>query len=760
MKIKTIKNTSTLLLFLMTGIFLWSTESIGQDETKIMLLGDSITEGLIGSDPAGGFRDDLASMLDFVGANYDLVGTLSHGSGFDSDHEGHGGYRVEMILAYIDSFLVENDPEIVLIHLGTNDVSSGQHPSGIITEIDSLLQVIYDYRYSMIVHISAIIPRTDYKDSFTTQLNQEISDRVDAWRISGAAIKLVDHNTTFKNNPNWENDYMVDYLHPNDTGYALMGQTYFDSLITEDVMDVVPPAAVSDMSVQETGSRTALLSWTATGDDSTVGVAENYDVRYSTELITEGNFDSAARAIGEPDPLPGGSWEEFSVGGLNPDTSYYFAVKVMDDRGNESSISNVTSALTTSYQVLEDDFERSQLGSDWIAAPEFILNTGELSNESLEERWNFMGAYIPAINVEYISLRWGDNADTEGIDQGGLALMMDSPSLSANGYLLFRNFEFNKYELHTIENGAPGSHLSSSPESTLPFPGAGDEFGVALSTDQNGHHFDCYINGVFDTRVSDYSMSYGNQDTLWCGTMLHGNRNNNLEEYVVTGPDLNRAPASFDLISPGNEDTVSTTMPQLVWESSYDPDPWDTVTYNLYYDDNPGFDSPIVIRGIDDTSFFTPALRDSLTYYWKVEATDVEGLFTFSNDVFSFVVLTLTGIEDGNGGTAHGTLPRVFSLSQNYPNPFNPATSIDYAIPTSGSRSLVDEQQAVHVFLTIYDLRGRVIKILVNEPKAPGNYSVHWDGRNQQGERATSGIYFYHIKAGKFHSMKKMVVLK
>ena len=97
------------------------------------------------------------------------------------------------------------------------------------------------------------------------------------------------------------------------------------------------------------------------------------------------------------------------------------------------------------------------------------------------------------------------------------------------------------------------------------------------------------------------------------------------------------------------------------------------------------------------------------------------------------------------------SLPRSFTLSQNYPNPFNPSTSINYDIP---------DGDPVRVSLQVYNLRGQLVKVLVEEVKESGSYTVHWDGKDQHGRRLSSGVYFYRIQAGDFSKIRKMVVLK
>lgn len=95
--------------------------------------------------------------------------------------------------------------------------------------------------------------------------------------------------------------------------------------------------------------------------------------------------------------------------------------------------------------------------------------------------------------------------------------------------------------------------------------------------------------------------------------------------------------------------------------------------------------------------------------------------------------------------------PTVFrdALAQNYPNPFNPSTMIRF--------SLAERDQ---VMLAIYDVRGSLVRTLVDEPRPAGEYRVEWNGENSSGVRVSSGVYFYRLIAGQFQATKKMVLLK
>lgn len=83
------------------------------------------------------------------------------------------------------------------------------------------------------------------------------------------------------------------------------------------------------------------LSWTAPGDDGTVGRATRYEVRYSQLPITAANYALATIAPGPPAPANAGTSQTFTIGGLKSGTTYYFAMKTVDEAGNWSVVSNV-----------------------------------------------------------------------------------------------------------------------------------------------------------------------------------------------------------------------------------------------------------------------------------------------------------------------------------------------------------------------------------------------------------------------------------
>ncbi len=109
--------------------------------------------------------------------------------------------------------------------------------------------------------------------------------------------------------------------------------------------DTTPPGTVANLSVTETGSSHLRIQWTATGDDGNTGRAAAYDIRYSTSPINAGNFASATPA-GGPTPQTAGATETHEIGGLAFNTTYYVALKALDEFGNAGGLSNVPNGTT------------------------------------------------------------------------------------------------------------------------------------------------------------------------------------------------------------------------------------------------------------------------------------------------------------------------------------------------------------------------------------------------------------------------------
>ena len=131
-------------------------------------------------------------------------------------------------------------------------------------------------------------------------------------------------------------------------------------------------------------------------------------------------------------------------------------------------------------------------------------------------------------------------------------------------------------------------------------------------------------------------------------------------------------------------------------------------------------------------------VAEGYKYFYKITSVDFSG-----NESDPAGAGTVTGVTSR-------AVPKLFALYQNAPNPFNPRTAIRYDVPGAGAL----------VILQVFDVRGRLVKTLVNKTQAAGNKSVSWDGTNRQGQRVATGVYFYRMAAGEFVQTRKMVLAR
>jgi len=158
----------------------------------------------------------------------------------------------------------------------------------------------------------------------------------------------------------------------------------------------------------------------------------------------------------------------------------------------------------------------------------------------------------------------------------------------------------------------------------------------------------------------------------------------------------------------------------------------------------------------NDYQFTDKQVQPGHAYYYYLEDVDLSGKRTKSDVIqvklpvaqASLLVAALP-IQ-----TEPEILPEQNSLLANYPNPFNPATWIPYNLA-----------EAADVTIQIYDIRGHLIRTLNLGRQLAGFYlskdrAAYWDGRDDAGEQAGSGVYYYRLSAGNFSATRKMVVLE
>ncbi len=512
-----IKGIKSLVILALSGILINS--SYPQvNPIKIGIVGNSISLG-IGSTDGLGFRKNLFDKLTIDGVNLDFVGARGA-----PPFEGHfeDGARIEEF--YIGGFGTgENDiaahmntfkPEMLLIHLGTNnvrnvlsDVVPYSNDNGISFlntasgQLAELIQYVMKWKngtdgsFLKRILVCKIIPKTisNFEDDFNDELENIVSDinNGNVPSIPPGNVILVDQNSPF----NTATMLLPDGIHPNDTGYLNMAEVYKNAVI--------------------------------------------------------------------------------------------------------DAINSI------------DDFNRSNLGSKWTVESEFTIINGELSNTSTDESFGHMAVYDDLTDPSEISIKWGQNANAAGILEGGLALLLDSPSTSADGYLIWHNGSF--LTLWSIVNGAPGSGVDNT-TALRPPPQAGDVFKVVITENGNDVDFSAFVNGLFDGTVTASNVNSSlskvtNPDVkgFFAGVMLHGNRQNNIDVFTLINTT---SPPSGDVTPPDNITDLSInsstiTSIEIMWTTPGDDGNEGTASsYDIRFSTSPitaaNFSSAIAVSNPPD----------------------------------------------------------------------------------------------------------------------------------------------------------------
>ena len=126
-----------------------------------------------------------------------------------------------------------------------------------------------------------------------------------------------------------------------------------------------------------------------------------------------------------------------------------------------------------------------------------------------------------------------------------------------------------------------------------------------------------------------------------------------------------------------------------------------------------------------------------------------DDIVIFFDDLFFRVLRDESCMEMVTISNEEPNIPQKITLYQNYPNPFNPVTTLSYHLP-----------QDSYVVLSIYDMKGSLVKNLVNEIRTAGMQSIQWNATNNIGRTVSAGVYLYSIEAGEFRQTKKMILLK
>jgi|GEM_PF-5153343 hypothetical protein len=198
-------------------------------------------------------------------------------------------------------------------------------------------------------------------------------------------------------------------------------------------------------------------------------------------------------------------------------------------------------------------------------------------------------------------------------------------------------------------------------------------------------------------------------------------------------PNFYAAPlAAPVLVYPANGQTSLSTNVGLRWNNVTNATSYRVLVYNDSAQTSVYKDTTIAV---DSVHVIFP--QSAHTYWWKAAGIGNFGQGAYSAS-WKFTV-NPSGINPEGSN-----IPTVYNLYNNYPNPFNPSTTIKFDVPKNA-----------FVKISIYDIAGREVKVLVNDNYMPGAYQVEFNAGT-----LASGIYFYKMKSDTYSQVKKMVLVK
>lgn len=192
---------------------------------RVLPLGDSITDGY---NVPGGYRINLEDLLLAHGVQLDFVGGMRNGpvALADKDHEGHSGWRIEQIDAILARKLLTYSPDVVLVHLGTNDIFQSYDVPGAPARMQTLVDRILTFDPTTTVFVAGIIPSSNPTyNALIEDYDAELQGLVADWADAGYDVHYVDQYSGF---PSW---MLADGVHPNRAGYNRMASVWYDAWV-------------------------------------------------------------------------------------------------------------------------------------------------------------------------------------------------------------------------------------------------------------------------------------------------------------------------------------------------------------------------------------------------------------------------------------------------------------------------------------------------------------------------------------------------
>ncbi|MCB9508558.1 MAG: S8 family serine peptidase [Deferribacteres bacterium] len=275
--------------------------------------------------------------------------------------------------------------------------------------------------------------------------------------------------------------------------------------------DTAPPAAIADLQAGDPASNELVLRWTASGDDGTAGSAAAYQIRYSADPIDENNFEHALLAPDPPLPQPGGAPEQYVLSGLQHSLLYYVAIRVIDNVGNASAISNVASAVTLGapqIAVTQDSLKAELLTGAELMLPMTISNQAE---GTLDFELLLLGQNLNWIRVEPEKGRVFAN------DSATASVLLNASGLNAGRYLA--EVQITSNDPVTVSLTVP-VHMQVIGAPDILVRKTSIEFGEVFVGERDSTQLVVVNIGTDSLRINDIQVQPGNFEVAPAGVVI------------------------------------------------------------------------------------------------------------------------------------------------------------------------------------------------------------------------------------------------
>jgi len=716
-----IKKTAVLILIVLVG---WP--DLSRTQTKLMLIGDSITEGMQ-SGSGLGFRDDVLFGLTGEGFSIRLVGSegdypfegfFHAGAEIRDFYYGPGGLGTYDVGQAIEKY----KPDVLMIHLGTNGVdgwremgpyvkSDGQtlHDGTLSGHLANLLAYVARWRngqeasFLKKVIVSRIIERVEYEDE-TAAFNAEI-DRMTADADSGkiassippGLLRVADQYAAFDTSSMLSSDL----IHPNDQGYAAMGQVYIEAF------ESLPMQVLFASDSVRYGNAGEELP-----EPLAVEIKDGYESPLPNEIVwfevTEGDAAIIAPAT------------------VRTDSFGCASVRILGGHASESRVRAHTLALLDSVA----DF--TIYGDNGLTvAGEVVYAFGGKPVPDVTITWEESGIAVDTSDA-------GGRFSYSGFpEQGSVTLTpyRETVSPEAAAVLMYDAALTARYALgleHLTSEPAAAADVNQDGRISLLDASFIARYAMGLDHDPANStgswlffpdtiRFDPLVQSLTDEKISAILRGdlHGGWDQQTAGKAVQSG---------LIESEIHRNGDSYQVMLK----TTSTNLLSFEMDCRYLSDDLELLAvttglapeFSLY---RRGVDSDYQRIGLFGMYPADPA-RELLVLRFRSKTNSGTKIASFTKVYLNDVRLSDMSICLEEGGTVkvEGDL-RLFA---NHPNPFNGNTVISYETET-GSR----------IGVKIYNHLGRLVRNLSPLDSGPGVHSLVWDGCDQEGRPLASGMY-------------------